>query len=385
MDGNRATTVVTVVTSNCLAGALSLSRSLRHWHPDWRLVVWVIDPEPESQAAVADELDCRDASRLVRDGWGRFSFQYTPLELACALKPAALRQALDDGAARAIWLDTDIILYGPLDEVAAGASDDSICLTPHLTRPLREDGTLPSDGSILRSGIYNAGFVAVSATTIGRDFLDWWGAHCRTESIVDIATGLFVDQKWLDLVPVLFDQVRVHRRVGFHTAYWNLDGRRVERDAQGLTVDGERVVLFHFSGVDRRNPESLSKYQDRIRLDEHPVVAEELRRYLTRLDDCGADRFSRIEYRFGRLSDGRPIEEGWREAVRRNDPRLDPFDDPRDVVAHPELPAIFESLTAQYARIRADWCLRPIVPERKTLKRRVRKYLARMGLWRPAA
>ena len=94
-------------------------------------------------------------------------------------------------------------------------------VTPHLTEPLK-DKRKPCDLDILRSGVYNLGFLAVKSTKQVRGFIEWWADkladHCR----VAIADGIFVDQKWCDFLPSFVEKVLVDHNPGMNVAYWNL-------------------------------------------------------------------------------------------------------------------------------------------------------------------
>ena len=48
--------------------------------------------------------------------------------------------------------------------------------------------------------------------------------------------GLFVDQRWVDLVPALFDDYVVMKRAGLNVAYWNLHERSIELDGPRLSL-----------------------------------------------------------------------------------------------------------------------------------------------------
>ena len=81
-------------------------------------------------------------------------------------------------------------------------------LTPHLTAPL-DDDRHPSDLSILQSGTYNLGFLALRALRRQPRCCDWWQRKLARDCVVDIPRGLFTDQKWMDLVP---GPLRAHPR-----------------------------------------------------------------------------------------------------------------------------------------------------------------------------
>src|SRR5208282_3516429 len=73
------------------------------------------------------------------------------------------------GASSVLYLDPDIQVFHPLDDVARLAEERGIVLTPHVLRPMPRDGRMTTETSILASGIYNLGFVAVGRATRAAD------------------------------------------------------------------------------------------------------------------------------------------------------------------------------------------------------------------------
>ncbi len=242
------------------------------------------------------------------------------------------------GHQRVIYLDADVYVYGPLSEIFLDSDRLSVGLTPHLSSPLPRDGKFPDERTILAAGAYNGGFIAVVNNDEGRAFLTWWKAHLADNCVVDLSHNLFVDQKWLDLVPSLFNCVRIHRRRGYHVAYWNLAGTTLKRSCSGsILLDNLPVGMIHFSGINIAEPTVVSKHQNRLTLDDDPVFAELLLRYIADLKAAGADDNATRPYAFAQLRDETPIEPSWREVIRCRHPALDDLDDPFDTAAHPDL------------------------------------------------
>ena len=148
----------------------------------------------------------------------RFVFQYTILELNTAIKPWVIAALFERGYERVIYFDPDIKLYGSVDAILARLEHADIVLTPHLTGAL-DDGKHPSELTILQSGSYNLGFIALRASDETRRFVAWWQGKLLRDCVVDIPRGLFTDQKWIDLVPGMYGGVadrarsRLERRV----------------------------------------------------------------------------------------------------------------------------------------------------------------------------
>ena len=118
-------------------------------------------------------------------------------------------------------------------------------LTPHLTERL-DDGRQPTELAILQSGSYNLGFIALRRTEETRRFVEWWQRKLVRDCVVDIPRGLFTDQKWIDLVPGMYESVSIVRDPGWNVAYWNLNHRAVARDGRRVRVNGRAAAVLPF-------------------------------------------------------------------------------------------------------------------------------------------
>ena len=59
---------------------------------------------------------------------------------------------------------------------------------------------------------------------------------------------MFTDQKWCDLVPAYFDNVKIVRDPGYNVASWNISQRKIEFDDLGnILVNGSKLKFFHFT------------------------------------------------------------------------------------------------------------------------------------------
>jgi len=240
--------VFTIVSRNYAAQAACLMQSLARVEPDLARIVVVCD----GPLALADEaIEVIGAETLVPD-FPVLCAYYDALELNTAVKPHAFR-ALLKRFATVTYLDPDIWVYQPLDLVRQALSRAPLALTPHLTRPLAGPAN-PNDHTILTSGSFNLGFMAVRNEPQIEALLDWWAEKCRFDCRVDFANGLFTDQKWMDLAPGLVSDLAILRDPGLNLAYWNLQGRDLTQTPEGWQVDGQPLVFFHFSGFDPRRP-----------------------------------------------------------------------------------------------------------------------------------
>jgi len=283
----------TIVARNYLAQAQVLVDSFRVHHPDGEFVVLLLDDPGTGRPDVAGaEVMLIDEIGIPAETRVQMTLTYSVIELATAVKPWLLRTLLDRFGDHATYFDPDILIERAIHELPQLAREHSIVLTPHVLEPMPRDGRKPTEQGILIAGVYNLGFVSVGDTEEARRMLDWWSERLETECIVDPEHGFFVDQRWMDFVPSLFDYHLV-RDPSWNVAYWNLPSRELTRDAEGgVLVNGHPLTFIHFSGYSPRKPHLLSKHQaddPRVRLSERPILRELCDEYGRRLLAAGFD------------------------------------------------------------------------------------------------
>lgn len=308
----------TIASRNYLAYATTLMQSVAAHYPDAPRYLILADRDENDAALAGAPFVTIPADVLALPDFEAFAFRYTIMEFNTAIKPYAfahLRQR--HPAAGVIYLDPDILVVEPLTEVEAAFADGALAvLTPHLLAPV-DDDRQPGEREILASGTYNCGFVAIGAHADADRLIAWWADRLEFGAFNDTAAGLFTDQKWADLVPGLFTDVRILRDQGYNLAYWNLSQRPVSRNGGHWYAGKQRLAFVHFSGVDLDRPAQFSKHQNRHTQATigklRPLYAD----YLDRLAANGHAEHRGKPYAFGRFADGEPICDPVRAVYRR--------------------------------------------------------------------
>lgn len=276
--------IFTTCTYNHLARAFSLADSVKQFMPGVRFVIGLIDDGVVDSNS--DHFTILSAEDLHIPFLQEMCIKYTTLELNSALKPYYADFILNkEDVEQVFYLDSDILLFNPLDEIFSLLNNHSILLSPHSLSTVHR-GYQFDDRNFLRSGIYNAGFFAVKKDENGLQFLNWWKLKLKDECFIDAKRGMFAEQLWLNLVPLYFSQVHVVRHLGCNIAYWNLHERTISVTDKGYMVnDCFPLLFFHFSGagMDCIQKNTLSNHQDKYTFTNRPDVLPLFEQYVAAL------------------------------------------------------------------------------------------------------
>src|SRR5205085_123121 len=213
-----------------------------------------------------------------------------------------------------IYLDPDTALLGSLDPLLGWLEDHDILLTPHLIDPNDDDVAIrDNDLSASRTGIFNLGFVAIRTTGEGARFAKWWNDRLLSYCYDDMPNGMFVDQRWCDHVPALFDKVKVVRDPGYNVASWNLSTRTVAVQKDGrITVNGQPLRFWHFTKLGPIGDGMTKRYAGR----NFPVY-EIWAWYKRQIEAATEPDIPERWWAYGAYADGTPIEQRDRVLYRQ--------------------------------------------------------------------
>lgn len=314
----KKTAVVTIASENYFAQVQTLLDSLLKTNPKWDRYFAVVD-EPDLD--LIEALKKTNTKLIKMDEIGipdinDMKFRYDIMELNTAIKPFVLLKLMEEYEC-VVYLDPDICVYDEMREVNdAFEKGYEFVVTPHFSDYFSEDGKHPDEPDIMRAGVYNFGFFAVSSSKNGVKAVKWWANKLETLCINKQQEGIFVDQKWMDLLPGRHKKVYILRNNGYNTAYWNLSHRVATYKNGQFYFNNDKLVFFHFSGYNAKTPDIVSKHQNRHSMDDLGVAKKLFYNYSKEVLNNDFDKWRKKKYSYNNFSDGREIKNIFRYLYR---------------------------------------------------------------------
>ncbi len=212
-----------------------------------------------------------------------------------ALKPVFIAHLLQRGFEKVIFSDPDMYFVNSFGFLFDFLNEHAVLLAPHWgsVDPLKNEDSLYS---VLRNGLYSGGLIAAGKK--GLPAMEWWAGVCHYKMERQPALGLYDDQKYLDVIPLIEGTTTVIRHMGCNLSSINIDSCRREMINNKLLINGEfEPVFIHFTkdtiiNIVNRNDYLLKPFLDNYIAE----LATEKFDLLNRLDDIDASKFSSVIY-----------------------------------------------------------------------------------------
>jgi hypothetical protein len=253
--------IFTIIAPNYLGQALTLKNSLQKYSSDIDFKIILVS---DKKVSVDESLESSIiySSDIEIDNYQKVCFSYNILEHCTNIKPACFKFFLNSYDF-IYYIDPDIYFYQSPISINDLFGNMDVLITPHSLTPILDDFQ-PTELEFLRTGTFNLGFLGIKTSPRVKGFLDWWASRTEEFGINETNSGLFVDQKWMDLAPCFFDFVHISRHPGLNVGYWNLHERKITYKQNVYHVGNAPLIFFHFSGLDPKNFQKISKHQSRF-------------------------------------------------------------------------------------------------------------------------
>lgn len=309
-----------------------LASTLRAQHPEWIIWLVLVDKEPPGfhfDLAQENYDHVLTVDDLFGEDTERWLFGHDIVEACTAVKGRATLHILNQpGCQKLVYFDPDIAIFNSMTPVIDLLDNHSIVLTPHQTAPDPKDkprAIRDNEITSLNYGTYNLGFIAITNDPEGRRFARWWDDRLTDWCHDRLDMGLFVDQKWCNLVPCFFDGVKTLRDPGYNVASWNLNHRVMHYDDVGdARINDSLLRFFHFTKLGPVGDMMTQRYaQDNIE------IYELWWWYRNQVNAASDSRIPKGWWYYGTFDNGEKIPKSAREMYRDRQDLREAFQNPR--------------------------------------------------------
>ncbi|MDX2002181.1 MAG: hypothetical protein SFW35_07105 [Chitinophagales bacterium] len=246
---NRA--ICTISTYSHLAQSFAMINSLQLFMPQVQAFILVVDKsslDVNIQAVPASiELLYANSNDIVPYTAPHYKkYRKGSDSLRWSLKPALLKFIFEQrGIESAFYADNDLYFFENPSFLFDELERHSFLLCPHwrIHDPKASRAWFEVN---FRDGVFNAGFVG--ATKDGNEIVDWWREACLYECRISRSRGLYVDQKYLDLVPAIFENIGIIQHRGCNVAYWNqIENKRSMKEGKVFINERWPLIFMHIT------------------------------------------------------------------------------------------------------------------------------------------
>jgi hypothetical protein len=292
----------TICSNNYLAHAKTLFDSIKLYSPETRLHICLVDELSPliDYANYLQNVDLILAKDLLKKDFKGMVDRYDIIELNTSVKPSMFKYLINQYPDEncIVYFDPDISVYSSLNSIETELGENAALLTPHINSPLPYDNLTPNDQVFLKHGIFNLGFFAINPKNeTALDIIKWWESRCLNDCYRNAQKGLFVDQLWMNLVPLIFQCVTISSNNGLNMGPWNLHERQISQNKNNQFMIGiSKLTFYHFSSYDYKNPDRLNKpFYNRFDFEKRPDLLPLYGSYNNRLCKNEVGMISKIE------------------------------------------------------------------------------------------
>lgn len=165
-------------------------------------------------------------------------------EKCWTLKPVLIEKVFEEYKYnRVTHLDADLCFFSNPNIIFRNQSDCAVLLSPHDFPTNEYFKTIEK-----KCGIYNSGFISFKNDNNGRACLSWWKKNCFIWCYDRCSEDGFGDQKYLDKMPKLFQNVCDINTEGVNIAPWNHNKYKFHIKQSRIFVNRYPLIFYHFCG-----------------------------------------------------------------------------------------------------------------------------------------
>lgn len=175
------------------------------------------------------------------------------------LKPGFIKYifTLDDSIERVTYIDSDLFFYQNPNVIFENQPSSSVLLSSgEIFLPIYSKEFNHTMQAL--TGNFNSGFISFKKDINGLECVNWWDKMCVDSCTSNPEDNKFGDQKYLDDMPYLFNNVYEITTPGVNIGHWNYSKYNFTVLDDNIMVNNNKLIFYHFSGF-----RIISKYDIR--------------------------------------------------------------------------------------------------------------------------
>lgn len=241
---NFATIVSSKYVLKCLALHNSLVRQMDYFH------LWICCVDHEAYRAL-DQMKLKNITLIKVHELGyselfHIQAQRSEAEFCWTLKAPLCLYILKNYLEinHIVYCDADMFFFSHPKPLFDEWGQYSIFLC-------KQRGTIELEG---KHGMYQAGLIGFKNEPNSLMILEWWKRKCmaRCSERYDSSSNSWGDQKYLDLIPNLFENIKIIENIGINVAPWNLimnNHHKVKVNNGKVYIDDTNLIAYHFGSL----------------------------------------------------------------------------------------------------------------------------------------
>jgi hypothetical protein len=234
----------TILSNKMLYQGLALYHSIRRFREDFEFHVLCTDEEVyeimkglQYANILAVPVSTMEDSRLLAIKKGRREHEY-----CWTLKPVFIEHLLKNcsGISRITYLDGDLFFLSEPSLLFQDAGNWSVLLSKH-------DYSTDFKYLECQCGTYNSGLISFKNDPSAQQCVSWWKEQCLQLCSCSFENSQYGDQKYLEQMPLKFEQVETFRTRGINVGPWNFARYKKLLLMVRLFKQGCPFVCYHFS------------------------------------------------------------------------------------------------------------------------------------------
>lgn len=165
------------------------------------------------------------------------------------LKPSFVNHVfnLDDSIERVTYIDSDLFFFQNPNIIFKNQPDASVLLSSgEIFLPMYSKKFNHYMQSL--TGNFNSGFISFKNDINGVECVNWWEKMCIDSCTSNPEDNKFGDQKYLDDIPFLFENVQEITTPGINIGHWNYPKYTFSIIDDNVMVNNSKLIFYHFSG-----------------------------------------------------------------------------------------------------------------------------------------